>query len=215
MFNSYSDSQLIISKYLPENAVDLIVDLIIKYDFKLEITKPRTYVLSDFKPAGKKAIHKISINNNLNKYSFVISLLHEIARLDSYLSSKKENTKIRPHGKEWQESYKQLMQPFLTLEVFPNDVLLPLKNFMQNPPSATYSDSTLVRSLKEYNVNDNTIFLDELSVNSQFQFQGNRIFQKKEQRGKRFVCFELKTNKSYLFNPLTEVIPLNTHLRAS
>ena len=70
----------VLIKYIPETSVPLIVNWIIEYGVHLKITKDRSTKLGDFRPTlGVNRGHRITVNYNLNKYAFLITLVHEIA----------------------------------------------------------------------------------------------------------------------------------------
>lgn len=196
----------ILHKYIPEKAVPVISEWIYKFDFKLRIKKSRATKLGDYRPPVKGENHLITVNYDLNKYAFLITLVHEIAHLTNY---NKHKNSVKPHGDEWKFHYKLLMQQFLIPDVFPEDVIDALVKYMNNPAASSCSDHNLLRVLKKYDVRQHTVLLEELPQGSKFVYNNERIFIKGEQVRKRFKCVEVPTNRLYLFNPLTEVVAEN------
>lgn len=192
---------------MPELAVPTIAQWIYKYDFKLKIKKSRSSKYGDYRAPINGKNHIISINHDLNKYSFLITLVHEIAHLTNY--NKYKDT-VAPHGEEWKLEFKILMNYFLYETIFPDDVATVLKNYMKNPAASSCSDVSLLRVLKKYDERDKTILLEEILEGSTFMYGSERLFIKGEQVRKRFKCKEVKTKRMYLFNPLTEVLPVDT-----
>ena len=70
----------ILSKYLPDNSIDQIVDLFEKNPCYLKIVSNRSTKHGDFRkmPNGT---YQITINHGLNSYRFLLTLVHEIAHL--------------------------------------------------------------------------------------------------------------------------------------
>lgn len=198
----YQRNSEILSKYIPELSVPLIAKWIVELDFKLKIKKERSTRLGDYTPPRPGLNHTITINHNLNKYSFLITLVHEIAHLVTYNSYK---NKVNPHGPEWKENFKQLIQPFLNTEIFPVEVFSALRRYMQNPAASSCSDTHLLRVLKLHDEKTDTVFLEYLPHNCLFLYNGERVFKKGERIRKRYKCIELATKNTYLFNPLVEV----------
>lgn len=198
----YQKNSEILKKYLPEQSVELIAEWIITFDFKLKIKKERSTRLGDYTSPRNGLNHTITINHNLNKYAFLITLVHEVAHLVTYNHYK--NT-VSPHGKEWKQNFQQLIKPFLTPDIFPLEVFSALRNYMQNPAASSCSDIQLLRTLKLHDENTETIFLEYLPIHSIFLYNGSRVFQKGEKIRKRFKCKEINTGAVYLFNPLVEV----------
>ncbi len=200
-------NQSILNKYLPEQVVPTIADWIYKYDFKLKIKKSRASKYGDYRPPSKGKNHIITINHDLNKYAFLITLVHEIAHLTCF---NKHKNSVSPHGAEWKLEFKILMNYFLYEKIFPDDVKIVLINYMKNPAASSCSDVSLLRTLKKYDERDKTILLEQIVEGAVFMYGNERTFLKGEQIRKRFRCKEIKTKRIYLFNPLTEVLPINT-----
>ncbi|HRD37956.1 MAG TPA: SprT-like domain-containing protein [Bacteroidia bacterium] len=192
----------VLKKYIPEGAVETIARWIVDFDFKLKIKKERSTKLGDYSSPQNGMNHVITINHNLNKYSFLVTLVHEVAHLSTF--NKFKNT-VAPHGQEWKNEFKILMQPFLVTEIFPVDVLYAIRNYLQNPAASSCTDTNLLRTLKLYDENTRQIFLEYLPYKSVFLYNGNKVFEKGERIRKRFRCIEIATGTVYLFNPLTEV----------
>jgi SprT protein len=192
----------ILHKYIPEQAVTIIASWIYHYDFKLKIKKERSSKHGDYRPPIKKENHQITVNRNLNKYAFLITLVHEIAHLSNW---NKYQNKVRPHGEQWKEEFKILMKPFIHQNIFPEDVKHALGNYLKNPAASSCSDISLSRVLKKYDDKNGLFLLEEIPVRSVFKIKSNKHFIKGERIRTRFKCIEVKTKRVYLFNPLAEI----------
>ena len=187
------------STYLPLSSVTLIEDLINNVKVDVKVVNSRKTKLGDFRVINNQ--YFITINNDLNQYSFLITLLHELAHAFTFSKFK---SKVLPHGVEWKNIYKSLIQSFLTEEVFPNDILSLLHQHMQSPKASSCSDIPLMKGLSKYD-NFQYIFLEDIKLGSSFVFREKRIFIKMEKLRKRYKCKEIKTNNIYLFSPLAKV----------
>lgn len=201
-------NQSILYKYIPEKAVPVISEWIVKFDFKLRIKKSRSSKYGDYRPPINGLNHQITINYDMNKYAFLITLVHEVAHLSTF---NKHKNAVKPHGEEWKLHYKLLMQQFLIPDIFPADVVHALRKYMNNPAASSCSDLHLLRVLKRYDVRQDTILLEDLPQGTHFQYNKTRTFVKGEQVRKRFKCKEVGTNLMYLFNPLTEVTAVDNN----
>ncbi len=200
-----SRNAAVLKKYIPAPSVYLIANWISELDFKLKIKKERSSKLGDYRPPHAGSNHQITINYNLNPYSFLVTLVHEIAHLCTW--NKYKNT-VNPHGSEWKTEFRRMMAPFLNEVVFPEDVLLALKKYMQNPAAASCSDAQLLRVLKRYDKKEGDsglVFLESLPYNTVFIHNETRLFIKGEKIRTRFRCKELSTGSIYLFHQLAEV----------
>jgi len=209
--NQLERNQSILHKYIPEKAVPMISEWIYKFDFKLKIKKSRSSKYGDYRPPVKGENHLITINYDMNKYAFLITLVHEVAHLSTF---NKHKDNVKPHGEEWKLHYKMLMQQFLIPEIFPIDVITALRKYMNNPAASSCSDTNLLRILKNYDNRVHTVLLEDVPLGATFSYNDNRHFIKGPQSRKRIKCKEVSTNAVYLFNPITEVLVINTPLFA-
>jgi SprT protein len=198
----YQKNSEILRKYLPEAAVGTIAEWIVTYDFKLKIRPERNTRLGDYTAPRSGMNHLITINHNLNRYAFLITLVHEVAHLVTY---NEHRNSVNPHGVEWKRNFQKLMQPFLSTDIFPLEVFSALRKYMSNPAASSCTDLNLLRTLKLHDENSTTVFLEYLPLNSVFLYNGSKVFRKGERIRKRYKCQEISTGLIYLFNPLAEV----------
>ena len=190
-----------LSKYLPEHAVKPIFDLIVANNVHLKIVNERKTRHGDYRKAlsGK---HEITVNSNLNKYRFTITLIHEIAHLVAF---EKFGRNIKPHGDEWKFTFQRLMLPFIRPEIFPNSLLNLLARHFKNPTASSDTDATLSLALKQFDEQSDKNYVFEIPYNSVFRIANGKVFKKIALRVKRFECLEINSGKMYLFNPNAEV----------
>lgn len=200
----------LLSDYLPTGTFDSVVNYIHHYSVHLTISKHRKSVLGDYRHSGRGGHHRISVNGNLNKYEFLITLLHELAHLLTYEQFK---NKVEPHGEEWKLQYKLLLIDFVQQKVFPNDIEKALQKSIINPSATANGETELLLVLRKYDPakieGHHTII--ELPEGALFQSENGKIFKKGARRRKRFECIEIKTGYRYSFSPVTEVriLPAN------
>jgi hypothetical protein len=188
-----------LSKYIPDNAVPLVEEILVEHPLDIKIVRERATKHGDF----KRTIHnkvQITINNNLNQYHFLITLVHELAHFVTF----KKNKRAKPHGVEWKRNFQHLMLPFLNPTIFPEDLLPLLANYLINPKASTGSDVNLMYALNCYDDNSGKSFIFELQHGSIFLFK-NKTYKKGNIRRTRFECIEMKSKKIYLFNRNAEV----------
>ncbi len=200
------DTQMyaVLSKHIPPNALDYCFTLWRQFPFHFKVSKARNTCLGNY--TFRNGEHTITINNDLNIYSFVITYIHEIAHQRVWMA--KGRKKIQPHGKEWKEMFQQLMTPLLAVSVFPENILIPLVVYLQNPAASSLGFAPLAEALKSFDdTKDDTIILKNLENNHYFEFRG-QVFQKIELRRTRVLCVHKFSKKRYTILASARVVPM-------
>ncbi|MDQ7917346.1 SprT-like domain-containing protein [Mesonia sp. MT50] len=192
--------QQVLAKYLPERAVQPLFQLIERHAIHLKIVNERKTRHGDYRQTGKT--HQITINANLNKYRFLITLVHEIAHLVAF---QKYGRYIKPHGREWKHTFQQLMLPFINPAIFPSRLLPLLARHFKNPTASSDTDAVLSVALKEYDPATDKNYIFEIPTGSTFRIPNGRIFKKGKKRVKRYECLEMESGKVYIFQPNAQV----------
>ena len=196
----------VLHKYLPERAIDSCLSLIQKTGVHLKVVNERVTRHGDYRRLSNGK-HQITVNANLNKYRFLITLVHEIAHL---LAFEKYGRGIKPHGKEWKYTFQHLMLPFLRPEVFPAKLLPLLAKHFKNPKASSSTDAVLSVALKQYDEQHlDKSYVFELPLGSVFRLYNGKMYTKGKKRVKRYECVEMNTGRLFLFQPNAEVELIN------
>jgi len=197
-----------LANYLPDGAFEPVVQLIHQYKVHLTVTRERKSVLGDYRHPFLGSNHKITVNGNLNKYEFLITLLHELAHL---LCFEQYRNRVEAHGKEWKNIYGSLLKAFIDLDFFPEDIRKSLKKTLLNPAATANGETALLLVLRRYNPvqKAGVVVLAHLADGSLFKEIKGRTFRKIKLRRKRIECIELATGNIYLFSALSEVEIVN------
>jgi len=193
-----------LAAYLPDNTFDLVTAYLHHYKVHLTITRQRKSVLGDYRHAGQGGNHRISINGNMNKFEFLVTLLHELAHL---LTFELHKNRVEPHGKEWKAQYSRLLVDFVQHKVFPPDIEKALKKSIINPAATANGETDLLLVLRRYDTvkKEGYLHIIDIPEGSLFETENGRIFRKGARRRKRFECVEVKTGVHYTFSPISEV----------
>ncbi len=195
-----------LAAYLPEGTFEQVIEYLNQYKVHLTLTRERKSVLGDYRNAIPGKNHRITVNQNLNKYSFLITLLHELAHL---LTFEKYGHRVMAHGKEWKQLYSSLLATFISHNIFPPDIKSALSKSLTDPAASSCAEEGLMRILRKYDARKEHVnLLEELPANAIFKIPDGRIFQKGEKLRKRYRCKEVKTGLVYLFSPIYEVQPV-------
>jgi hypothetical protein len=192
-----------LQQFLPEGSVPLVMDHLHAYKVHLTITRERKSILGDYRHATRSHHHRISINGNLNPYSFLITLIHELAHLVVFM---RYGNDVQSHGREWKAVYRAMLEDFIRLAIFPEDILYTLKKSLHNLPASSCADENLMRVLKKYDKNNEAVLLvEDITEGKLFRIENGKVFKKGKKMRKRFQCEEVATGKLYLFSPIYEV----------
>ncbi len=191
----------ILEKYLPVQAIPAVFSLIRENNVHLKIVNERKTRHGDYRrmPNGSQ---QITVNANLNKYRFLITLVHEISHL---LAFEKYGRTIKPHGIEWKSTFRELMLPFIRPEVFPHRLLPVIANHFRNPRASSDTDARLSVALKSFDPENDKNYIFEIPTGGIFRIYNGKTFKKGHRRIKRYECLEINTGRIYLFQPNAEV----------
>jgi hypothetical protein len=193
-----------LAAFLPEGSFDQVIAYIHHYKVHLTVTKQRKSVLGDYRHAGRGSNHRISVNGNLNKYEFLITLLHELAHL---LTFEQCGNKVESHGNEWKNLYSHLLTTFIRQHIFPSDIEKALQKSVLNPSATANGETELLLVLRKYNPHqrEGHVHVAELAEGALFMMDNGKVFRKGPKRRKRFDCEEIKTGLHYSVSPVIEV----------
>ena len=192
-----------LAEFLPEGSFEPVVAYLHQYKVHLTVTRERRSVLGDYRNAGRGKNHRISVNGNLNKYNFLITLIHELAHLITFEA---HGHRIAAHGREWKTTYRDLLSAFSEKQIFPPDIKRALQQSLVNPAASSCAEEGLMRVLRTYDVRrSGLVLIEELLPGESFATREGRIFRRGEKLRKRYRCTEVRTGLVYLFSALYEV----------
>lgn len=198
------DSINTIEPFVPPTSVTLLSKYLRQWEVNLVITRKRVTKHGDFR-ALHEGGHQITVNEMPNPYRFLITTLHEIAHLVAY---KNFGRTIKPHGKEWKTTYKKIILPFLTPNIFPEALLEILQSHFRNPKASSDADFKLVMALNKFDPVNEKNYIFELERGEVFEIHNGRRFIRGKKRVKRYECREVDTRRMYLFSPHAQVIKI-------
>ena len=191
-------------QFVPEASKVQLKEYLQKNPVEIKVTRQRLTKHGDFS-LKRNGMSLITVNNSLNPYRFLITLLHELAH---YKVVKQFGHRVKPHGKEWKKAFQETLLPFLCPNVFPDPIFSILARHMKNPKASTDRDFNLVMALKTFDENKFQTFIYQIENGAMFQIYNGKKFIKIKKRRTRFECKEVQTGKIYVFSPHAQVIRL-------
>jgi predicted SprT family Zn-dependent metalloprotease len=174
-----------------------------EHHFLFRITTPRRTRLGSFKGARFGARPMIQINSDLGQYTFLLVFLHELAHL---IVTKKFGRNAKPHGTEWKNAYRNLVQPFFNDQIFPQVLTTELYRYFVKTPATFHHDTRLINALSSLEGGTQMVTVNDIPLNSTFTLMSGRQFVKLEKLRTRYKCFCPKTKKYYLVPKSAQVM---------
>lgn len=203
-----AEEQELLKRYFPEASVLMVGEVYSQRRFMLHFKRPRNSKLGDFRPPRtKNGICTITLNYDLNPYQMLITYLHEVAHYDVY--QRYGSRRVQPHGTEWQNQFASLLQPFMVVSIFPQDILDALHKHLQHIKASSTADQNLQRVLRQYD--KNTIAattVESLPEGARFMLKNGLVFQKGEKQRTRYKCYCESNGRWYFVAALAEVTQL-------
>ena len=191
----------ILNKYLPSHGVAPVFKMIEENRIHLKIVNERVTRHGDYRsmPGG---VHQITVNANLNKFRFLITLIHEISHLVAF---ERFGRNIKPHGSEWKFTFQELMLPYIRPEIFPDHLLPLIARHFKDPKASSDTDAHLSVALKKFDPENDKNYIFEVPTGGLFRIYNGRVFKKGQKLRKRYECLEVASGRIYLFQPNAQV----------
>ncbi|MBX9852347.1 MAG: SprT-like domain-containing protein [Cytophagaceae bacterium] len=191
----------LLEKHIPSHSVSYCYSLWNNFKFNFQVTKKRATKLGDYRYYIAEESHTITVNGDLNKFTFLVTFLHEVAHLNVQLQY---GNNIKPHGEEWKNEFKKLLVPVMNEETFPSGILQALKVYLVNPKASSCSDINLLKALSEHDAKKDLMFLSEIGKGATFCFN-KKYFIKESIKRTRAICKEVKTGRRFYIPEAAQV----------
>ena len=197
----------LLKKYFPEKAVPLVGNTFNERHFQLCFERPRTTKLGDFRPPRTRnsKVCRITLNCDLNPYQMLVTFVHEVAHYEVFDKYGMKN--LQPHGEEWKAAFNRLLQPYLTNEIFPDDVLQQLREHLLHITASSNADQDLQRVLQNYDERPASVTtVEQLAEGTRFVLRNGKTFQKGPKQRTRHKCLCEDNGQWYTVAGLAEVV---------
>src|SRR3982074_2323937 len=104
-----------LEEFLPPGTYNAVVEYLNFHKVHLTVARERRSILGDYRHRTHHSNHRISVNGNLNKFAFLITLVHELAHL---LTFEQYSNRVQSHGREWKLIYAKLLDQFIRNQTF-------------------------------------------------------------------------------------------------
>jgi hypothetical protein len=194
-----------ICRYVPNDAVEQVVNWIIEHKILLIISRKRKSLLGSYHaPTHKTPQHRIRVNGDLNPYAFLLTFTHELAHLVTW---NQYGRSVAPHGEEWKAAFRTLMAGFLAQAVFPPPLRQAISNYLKDPEASSTRNHALYKALNSYGEPTGE-YLENIPTGGHFHLSDGRRFRKLAMLRTYCRCEELHTGLHYRIHKLMQVEPV-------
>ncbi len=183
----------ILQKYLKSSTAVSFVSRLMEVvpNVQLKIVSPRVSKYGTMSYQIHRKMYVISINNNLNPAFFLFVFLHEYAHVLTHLEVGRV---AKPHGKEWQLFFFELIKSAIRLKLFDNKISRLIQEEILVPN--VYLRQRYLKVERTINGQMDKQTLMNLSVGQSFVFKGKTFVIEKKLRT-NYLCRDKKSGALY------------------
>ncbi|MDT8309579.1 MAG: hypothetical protein RQ866_08595 [Bacteroidales bacterium] len=190
-----------VADYLPEGFAAITEQWTEGLDITIKASNPRRSIMGSCRKRGSH--FAVTVNNDLNPYSFLLVLTHELAHVKTF---HQYGIRQVPHGKAWKTTYRLMLLQLLETDLFPEALGKAIRRYASSPQSSILLDNMLTRALSIYDNTEctDTFFLEDLPLATLFSI-GNRVFSRGVRVRTRYKCRDMGNGRYYLINGVARV----------
>lgn len=189
---------LLFDKYLPAGAKTFVEEWSRGRRVFIKIKGERQSKLGDYR-RQRDGQHLITINHNLPPELFFFVLTHEFAHL---LAFEKFGFRIAPHGAEWKQTYRGMLQQ--TDGIYTPALAPLIRQYAQNPRANFSAFAPLARILENLPQEEGITFVEAVPPGADFIYR-REIYRMVGRRKINYLCKHLATGRGFIFRPAAPV----------
>lgn len=195
---------------LPPLAVEYVAEVLARQPVEVRLSRPRRTRLGDHRsPGNGVSFHRITVNEDLNPYAFLTTLLHEVAHAATWERHRRIGRRIVPHGREWKDEFGHILRPVVAAGILPSGVETALARYLKNPAARSCSDRGLVLALAEYDEQPaGRMRVEDLTDGAWFRAANGTLFRAGPMIRSRRQCFRVSNGCEYRVHGLLVVEPV-------
>lgn len=179
----------------------LVREWFLKDPVNIMIHSPRRSKLGDFRLSHNGKPQRISINSDLHKVEFLITLAHEFAHAENY---RVHGRGVKPHGPEWKAIFRRKLVDIMENGILDKKYIDAIKSCYFGKSGLRQRCDELRRIYDREKSGRKIIRLEEIPEGSEFIIGGRRLI-KGARRRTRFECREKGTRRIYTVHSMAEI----------
>jgi N-glycosylase/DNA lyase len=193
-------------RYIGEAAAHFIDENTKGLTFHLKVTKERATKYGDYSTPINNKKQQITVNGNLDQFSFLLTLLHELAHLRVY---EKHSYRIKPHGEQWKNEFANYLRLAIEHHLFPEEIAKPIRKYYISKLSFTHNSRVhVLNSILNFLKKEIPMRLQDIPLNSKAILSNGMMITKIEQKRTRCICKDHSNNKLYSIHKSIEVLEI-------
>lgn len=193
-----------LTTYISEDAAVYIEKITRGLTLKIRVTKERESKYGDYLQSVNGKPQRITVNGNLDKFSFLITFLHELAHLKAF---EEYGNKIKAHGTEWKLMFFEIINNSLNHKLFPDEIAGVIKEqYIIKKDLSFYSRVKITDSINKYLNITIPKRLEDFPINSSVELINGMHVKIIEAKRTRFLCKCINDNKMYYVQKKIEVM---------
>jgi SprT protein len=169
----------------------------------VRLSKSRSSKHGDFRLPRLGRPAYITINHDLHPVDFLITLTHEIAH---YRNWKKHGRRIRPHGAEWRNEFREMLAEILKAGFLDRDISSAIVQFyFKRKLIGSGTSEQLNKLLGKTAETGGSLRVADLPEGARFTLRSGKTFIKGKKLRKRYQCRDTVSLRIYSVHPFAEV----------
>lgn len=174
-----------LAPFLPAGSLEVIGEWLRVDNLSIKLTSGRGQRLGAYKREAS-GMQTILLNRNQDPYSFLITLVHEIAHMQA---RKLYGRHVQPHGLEWKQTYSRLIIKAAAIPSLPADICAMMAEIARSPESRHYGKISVSKVLLKYSTKaEPGELLCDIPPGTRFRMPDGKVYIKGEKIRTRYRC---------------------------
>ena len=187
--------------YIPEGSMTVVRSWFSRDPVFLRIQSPRKSKLGDYRPAQNGKASRITINSDLHKVEFLVTLAHEFAHAENY---RLNGRRVEPHGLEWKAIFRKNLEEIIDAGILEKKYIDAIRLCYFGSRGLRQRCDKLRRIYDRETSGLNFKRLEDIPVGSEFIISGKKLIKGKRRRT-RFECSEKGSGRIYTVHSMAEI----------
>ncbi len=172
-------------------------------NLSLIIRNPRNSFFGNMIYSKKCNTYKIYINKNLSPSFFLYVFLHEYAHTLTHL---RYTDKVKPHGKEWQYNFLNLLQDASNKGLFEENIKNEIQKQLLHAHIYSNTRDRYIKSMMDkIDLGKKESFLSDIPLQSTVLLSNNMTVKIEKKIRTRYLCSDVNSDNKYLVSGVMTV----------